>query len=704
MVDEGSTEAGMVDFDGEDESLIFDAEDEYSTDPLSNPGLERIPNHVTEEGNFHPDHCEESGCHFKRGHPGPHSNEVPNNHDDPTQMEGPPSRRLRSNQTKFTQQESFNVRQFLFRSLFMLGTAMTPTDSAPTAQSFVSSTVPNFAYATCFNNTLHVETELGASSIPIPKGLRQALNSEHAAHWIEAVYKEYSKVLSHNVFKVVRRDSLPDGTNIMHCHVVFTVKSLKDGSIERFKARLVAGGDTQMPGMDFDAIFATVAKFSTFRMGLHIAAVRNYNITGVDISTAFLYGDIDVCVYMRMPEGLPRYDGDGNELVCQLLKSLYGLKQAPRIWYQLFSSTLQKFGFVQSVIDPCFFIYEKGNVRIYGILWVDDLILLDNDPSTREAFVQFLRDEKYDLTDRGELDFVLGITLRRDRPNRRIYLNQRTYVNNICEKYGGLLDASLYRNFDVPSLSEIADFSQDDCPLEGSAEWTEMRMYVATYYSLIGVASWLSSATHPEIATTTSILSRFTINPARKHWSALIRLFLYLRKHNGSHELALGGTGANAEDLSIYTDASHEEGPSLSGVLVVVGTCAVHWFCRRQKFTKRNSTAAEAMANADGCDEGIYMRELQKDFHVAVKPTPFLSDNESSVKLHKDFYSCKKSKHILRAIATLRQYVMTKVFMMFHIFGIYNYADMLTKPLPLDVFRRFRDAILGGYIVTPAHK
>ena len=112
----------------------------------------------------------------------------------------------------------------------------------------------------------------------------------------------------------------------------------------------------------------------------------------------------------------------------------------------------------------------------------------------------------------------------------------------------------------------------------------------------------------------------------------------------------------------------------------------------------RNSTAAEAMANADGADHGVYMRELAKEFGVDVQTTSFYTDSESSIKLHKDFYSCKKSKHIIRAISALRHYVLKRVYDMKHLSGKLNYADMLTKPLPRDVFQRFSDAVLGGKI------
>ena len=116
-----------------------------------------------------------------------------------------------------------------------------------------------------------------------------------------------------------------------------------------------------------------------------------------------------------------------------------------------------------------------------------------------------------------------------------------------------------------------------------------------------------------------------------------------------------------------------------------------------------HSTAAEAMANADGCDDAIHKRELAREFGVKVEVTPFATDNESCVKLHRNFYSCKKSKHILRAIATLRHYVLIGVFFIYHVAGVSNIADLLTKPLALGPFARHRDAVMGANVALPLH-
>ena len=321
-----------------------------------------------------------------------------------------------------------------------------------------------------------------------------------------------------------------------------------------------------------------------------------------------------------------------------------------------------------------------------------------NHPPTRAKFVAFLTENrKYKITDRGVLDWVLGMKLTRDRDARTLTLDQSLYVETACKRFSHHLDAANLRQFDVPASPDLANFSHEDAPSPGSKEAGDMMAFTAVYFSMIGTLIWLFSATRPELGVATSVLSRFSMNPAKKHFSALIRVFLYLRGHK-DRKLTLGGKGPNAEVISVVTDSSHEEGPSLTGVMIVMGSALIDWFCRRQKSAVRNSTAAEAMANADGADHGVYIRELAKDFGVDVQITSFYTDNESSIKLHKDFYSCKKSKHIIRAISALRHYVLKRIYDLKHLAGKLNYADLLTKPLPRESFHRFSEAVLNGRI------
>ena len=667
--------------------------DERGGDPLGQSGPARISSHGTDD-DWDPQHCGNADCTFVRGHSGPCSNQLPNDGRD-YNPDGPRQLRPRG-RAHFTKQERANFVVYALRALF--------SDHVDQEGDF-GGHIPGVLFLSVYNNTVFVaqpDNET-AASIPIPRGVRQALASERRDFWLEAIYKEYSSILAHNVFKIVRRRDIPAGVDVMRCHCIFTVKPNPDGSIERYKCRLVCDGNTQTLGVNFDEIFSTVVKFATFRMALHLAAVRDYDITAIDISTAFLYGSIDNdrC-YMQMPEGLPRYDENGDELVCHLLKSIYGLRQAPRIWFNHFKASLEAFGFRQSEVDPCLFIYAHESSVMYGLLWVDDLVILSNDNNIRTRLITFLRDErKYTLTDKGDAKWLLGIALSRDREKRTITLSQSLYIETMLSRFSAHIGRSNCRQFDIPATEDLNAFHGQPGPEAGSAEAEQMRPLLGVYLQIIGSLIWLTSCTLPHLSVATNVLSRFSINPSKDHWTALMRVLLYIQKHP-TESLTLGGLGPDVEVIRVVTDASHEATASISGVMIVMGSALIDWICRRQRTTSRSSLESEAKANAEGAQDAIYKRELAKEFGVKVTTTDFWTDSDSSVKLHKDQYACKKSKHIIRVISMLRQWILNLVFRIRHIPGVKNFADILTKALALGPFARFRDAALNAKIVFPS--
>jgi len=167
----------------------------------------------------------------------------------------------------------------------------------------------------------------------------------------------------------------PPGKSVVGCRWVYKIKTNSDGSIERYKARLVAKGYSQQHGMDYEETFAPVAKMTTICTLIAIASIRQWHIYQLYVKNAFLNGDLQEEVYMAPPPGISNDSG----YVCKLKKALYGLKQAPRTWFEKFSIVISSLGFISSSHDSALFIKYTDAGRIILSLYVDDMIITDDD-------------------------------------------------------------------------------------------------------------------------------------------------------------------------------------------------------------------------------------------------------------------------------------------------------------------------------------
>ena len=156
---------------------------------------------------------------------------------------------------------------------------------------------------------------------------------------------------------------------------VYKIITHSDGSIERYKARLVARGFSQEYGIDYEETFAPVARLTLVRSLLAVAAARHWHLSQMDIKNAFLNGDLTEEVFMQPPPG----SSVPSNKVCKLRRALYGLKQAPRAWFAKFSSTIRDFGFSSSAHDSALFIRKTKRGTILLLLYVDDMIITGDD-------------------------------------------------------------------------------------------------------------------------------------------------------------------------------------------------------------------------------------------------------------------------------------------------------------------------------------
>ncbi|GJS53408.1 putative ribonuclease H-like domain-containing protein [Tanacetum coccineum] len=187
--------------------------------------------------------------------------------------------------------------------------------------------------------------------------------------WIEAMQEELLQFKLQEVWTLV---DLPNGKRAIGTKWVFRNKKDERGIVIRNKARLVAQGYTQEEGIDYDEVFAPVARIEAIRLFLAYASFKDFVVYQMDVKSAFLYGKIEEEVYVCQPPGFE--DPDFPDRVYKVEKALYGLHQAPRAWYETLSTYLLDNGFQRGKIDKTLFIKRhKGDILLIQV-YVDDIL------------------------------------------------------------------------------------------------------------------------------------------------------------------------------------------------------------------------------------------------------------------------------------------------------------------------------------------
>ena len=546
-----------------------------------------------------------------------------------------------------------------------------------------------------------ITAELG--SIDIPKSYRHAIRSRHAEYWREAMAKELGGLVALHTWDLVLASNMPPGSNLMNCHYVYTVKRKSDGSIEKWKARLVADGNTQKYGVDFDRVFSTVVKTSTIRLVLIIAAARDYNLSSIDIRQAYLQALLQEDLFMRPPPGIWPFDSQRRPLVCKLRRSLYGLKQAGREWATLFTSFLVQWGMVRSSIDTCMYTFtdqDTGHI-LWVLVYVDDALLADSCRQLRDRFVTDLS-ARFPTEDKGELEWILNVAITRDRVARTLDMSQSLYIADLLGKYGSLLPESCTRRFDCP-LDEGLELSADDQPAIGSPEHASFATAREQYMSIIGGLLWLANMTMPQLAFAAGQLARFLTNPGRPHHAAAIRVLLYLR-HAGDRPLHFAPSVERG--LETFVDSNWAVRFSCSGCMILYHGCLFHWFSKMQRSVSLSSAEAEYFGAMMAARDVIFARELLVDLDIVLDGASIIfSDSKSAVDMAFDAIAFKKTKHILRAAEFLRDLVAREVVTLRHVAGTVMIADLLTKAVARAVYvelLRLLDAYAQSGVACPS--
>ena len=518
-----------------------------------------------------------------------------------------------------------------------------------------------------------------------PVSFADAMSRPDAKLWLEAVMVEVNNLIANGTWDVC---DLPAGKRAIGCKWVFIIKRHADGSVERYKARLVAKGFSQRPGFDYVETFAPTVRMATIRTVLALAALEDLELHSLDISQAFINGDLDTEIYMEMPEG---WEGGQKGKVLRLRKALYGLKQAGRLWNQKLHSTFDSLGFTRLKSDPSVYVYSKDSVRLIIPIFIDDITIA---ATSKAAIAQTVSDlqKHFKLRDLGPTSYLLGIEITRDRPNRTLSLSQRQYIINMLDRFG-FSDCNPVSTPMEPGLRLSADQSA-----QTAQERSEMSQL--PYINAVGALMYLATSTRPDIAYTVSQLARFNSSPGKAHWQAVKHLFRYLK---GTSDLRLtyrplpssGSSSGRSELFQVYSDADHAgEKPqmrSTGGYLVKMGSGAVDWSSKLQPMVALSTTEAEYIAACEAGKEILWMRHLfgELGYSLPSSSTLFI-DNLSAVSVAKNPEHHGRMKHLDLRYHWLKETVESGLISPVHLAGSVMPADILTKALPRIKVEEFR--------------
>jgi hypothetical protein len=512
-----------------------------------------------------------------------------------------------------------------------------------------------------------------------PRNEREALSSNEAPMWRDAMIDELRSLEDAGTWIIVNR---PANANVVGSKWVFRRKRDATGKIIKYKARLVAQGFTQTHGVDFHETYAPVAKLTTNRIILALAARNNWEVHQIDIKNAYLNTDLEENVYMRQPPG---FEIPGRETdVCLLQKALYGLRQSGNRWYDRLSSTFIGLGYGRCETEYCVFYKSNGSQFIIVVVAVDDLTLASNSLDFLLKMKKELA-KKFEFTDAGDVHWLLGIEIKRNRKLGTIALSQRSYIDMLLERFN-LQDAN---PLSIP-MEPSAKLSVDQCPTT-ERECNEMKN--VPYREIIGSLMYAALATRPDISFVTSTLGQFMHNPGKTHWEAAKRVLRYLK---GTRELELV-LGSTKNGLTPYTDADHasqEHRHSIMGYAVLIDGGAISWSSKKQPIVALSTTEAEYIAAAHATKEVIWIRTFLAEItRPLTEPTMLLCDNQSAIALTQSTQFHARTKHIDIRYHFIREAVSGGVIELEYCPTNDMVADALTKPLARAKLGRFTEML-----------
>ncbi len=535
-----------------------------------------------------------------------------------------------------------------------------------------------------------------------PQTYLQAMKSKYSSEWSSAIGKEKDALFERNVFSLTEA---PENATILDTKWVFKVKYKDDGTIEKFKARLVVRGYKQREGIDFSSTFAPVVRSKTIKLLLSLAAQHGLKLVQLDFTNAFVNSDLPDNLYIKIPEGLQTNETHGK--VYKLEKSLYGLRQAPALWNQTVNNLFIELGYIRSITDTCvYFKYVKSDsMPIIISVYVDD-IAIAFDKQFEEVWIIDKKKitSKYAITDIGDLKWILQMNVTR-MENGDIILDQRNYVEQLVNKfYSADPNATTSNN---PSMVSI---NLTDPQLTAKYQAVPLSNFEhEKYRSIVGSLLYFANTTRADISFIVNILCRAVSEPTTVHMKVAMNCIKYLkgtathglvfhsRKPIRSNSNKLSFTLIGFADSDFAGDLTTRK--STSGTLIKLNDDVITWSTKKQSTVALSTMEAEYCALVHCATDCLWIQQWLHEILNIQVPIILYCDNQSTLYVIRDDDHHASQKHVDIKLHFIRHHVQSNNIIVKWIATDKQLADLMTKTLSAIRFRNLRDQIISNIAV-----
>ena len=505
--------------------------------------------------------------------------------------------------------------------------------------------------------------------------LQEAMNSDYAKEWQVAIDTELAGMWEKGVFSDV---PMPPNRKPVGTKYVLKIKRNADGTIERFKARLVAQGFSQQQGVDYGQTFSPVVATDVLRTVLALAAANSWDVQALDFTQAYLNADIDADLWVSLPD---------NKIV-KVEKALYGFKQSALQWYDELRNTIIAVEEWQpSKYDDCLYykVSDDGKIAIL-VTYVDDLIFTGNYSAEIQRMKQSLL-QTYEGRDIGTPEQLFGVHVTANS-NVGITLDQSRYAADIVTGILGSIEVRKTSTPIDPGMDITASRSDEDV-LDAS--------YMYSHH--VGKLMYLAGMTRPDLSNAVRELGRRASSPCMRHWRALQHVARYLAGTLTISIMYPRNINSNLQDTLIgYSDSDWatdtETRRSVTGYILLFDGSPIAWKSKSQTSITCSSSEAEWTAMAHGMRHAVHIRGLLSELTFPQQTSTWYEDNQGALRAGTIIGFTGRTRHVDVQLKLTREYVLQGHFKVVYTSTREQLADAMTKRVTGPKLQQFVQALL----------